>query len=291
MSAPGSVHPERGGAAGPVHPERSGAAGAAESKGAESKGRAPRPLSVVIIALDEERRIEACLASLSFADEIVVVDSGSKDRTLEIARRFTDRIVTLPWKGFGPTKQAAAALASHDLVLNVDCDERVTPELAAEIAALQAAPSLAAAYAVPRRTFLGEKEIRWCGWAPDLTVRLFDRTRANFGDALVHETVVAFPGGAVGRLSSPLLHYSFAGFADLIAKMNRYSDLAARQMLERGRRAGVLDALLRPAVTFLRTYVLKLGLLDGFEGLEIAVADAVTTFAKYAKLRELQRGR
>lgn len=248
---------------------------------------ARRPLSVVMIALDEERRIAACLESLSFADEIVVVDSGSKDRTVEIARRFTDRVVTLPWRGFGPTKQAAVALASHDLVLNVDCDERVTPALAEEIAALQAAPALAAAYAIPRRTFLGEAEIRWCGWSPDHTVRLFDRTRARFSDALVHETVEA--QGGVERCRSPLLHYSFAGFADLLTKLNRYSDLSARQLFERGRRAGFLDVTLRPVVSFLRTYVLRLGVLDGFEGLEIAVADAVTTFAKYAKLRELGR--
>jgi glycosyltransferase involved in cell wall biosynthesis len=255
---------------------------------APSPARALRPLSAVLIALDEERRIEACLESLSFADEIVVVDSGSRDRTVEIARRFTDRVVTLPWRGFGPQKQAAVGLASHDLVLNVDCDERVTPALAAEIEALRAAPALAAAYAVPRRTFLGDKEIRWCGWSPDLTVRLFDRTRAGFGDDLVHETVVA--RGEVGRLSAPLVHRSFAGFGDLLAKLNRYSDLAARQMHARGRRAGPLDAALRPPVTFLRTYLLRLGFLDGFEGLEIAVADAMTTFAKYAKLRELGRG-
>jgi glycosyltransferase involved in cell wall biosynthesis len=242
----------------------------------------------VVIARDEERQIAACLESLSFADEIVVVDSGSVDGTVETARRFTDRVVTRPWAGFGPQKRAAVALARHDLVLNVDCDERVTPELAAEIAAIQAAPTLEAAYSIPRRTFLGEKEIRWCGWAPDRTVRLFDRTRAGFTDSLVHETVVAH-GGPVLRCASPLLHHSFAGFRDLLTKLNRYSDLAARQLHERGRRAGALDLALRPAFSFLRTYVLRLGFLDGVEGLEIAVADAVTTFAKYVKLRELRR--
>lgn len=248
---------------------------------------ARRPLSAVIIAQDEEARIEACLRSLAFADEIVVVDSGSTDRTVEIARRYTDRVVSVPWRGFGPQKQAAVALAAHDLVLNVDCDEVVPPELAAELAALQSAPALAAAYALPRRTFLGDKEIRWCGWRPDHIVRLFDRTRAGFTADLVHERVVA--QGEVARCRHPLVHHSFRGFADLVAKLNRYSDLAARQMHARGRRAGALDAALRPLVTFARTYLLRLGILDGFEGLEIAVADAVTTFAKYAKLRELGR--
>ncbi|HET7824930.1 MAG TPA: glycosyltransferase family 2 protein [Anaeromyxobacter sp.] len=251
-------------------------------------GPAPtrRPISAVLIARNEEQRIGACLESLAFADEIVVVESGSTDRTVEVARRFTDRVVTLPWRGFGPQKQAAVALASHDLVLNVDCDERVPPALAREIGALQSAPTLAAAYAIPRRTFIGEKEIRFCGWSPDRIVRLFDRTRAGFTDDLVHETVVA--RGEVGTCREALLHHSFGGFGDLLAKLDRYSDLAARQMHERGRRPGALDAL-RPAFAFFRTYVLRLGFLDGFEGLEIAVADAMGTFAKYAKLRELWR--
>jgi glycosyltransferase involved in cell wall biosynthesis len=251
-------------------------------------GPAPtrRPISAVLIARNEEQRIAACLESLAFADEIVVVESGSTDRTVEVARRFTDRVVTLPWRGFGPQKQAAVALASHDLVLNVDCDERVPPALAREIGALQSAPALAAAYAIPRRTFIGEKEIRFCGWSPDRIVRLFDRTRAGFTDDLVHETVVA--RGEVGTCREALLHHSFRGFGDLLAKLDRYSDLAARQMHERGRRPGALDAF-RPAFAFFRTYLLRLGFLDGFEGLEIAVADAMGTFAKYAKLRELWR--
>lgn len=245
-----------------------------------------RPLSAVLIARDEEPRIAACLESLSFADEIVVVESGSTDRTVEVARRFTDRVVTLPWRGFGPQKQAAVALARHDLVLNVDCDERVPAALAQEIASLQGAPSLAAAYAIPRRTFLGDKEIRFCGWSPDRIVRLFDRTRAGFTDDLVHETVVA--RGEIGTCREALLHHSFRGFGDLVVKLNRYSELAARQMHEGGRRPSALDAL-RPAFAFVRTYLLRLGFLDGFEGLEIAVADALGTFAKYAKLRELSR--
>lgn len=248
---------------------------------------ARRPLSAVLIALNEERRIAACLESLSFADEIVVVDSGSTDRTLEIARRYTDRVETRPWHGFGPQKQAAVGLARNDLVLNVDCDERVTPELAREIASLLAAPRLEAAYSIPRRNFLGGKEIRWCGWAPDRIVRLFDRTRAGFTDAAVHETVVA--RGEVVPLRHPLLHLSFDGFADLVAKMNRYTDLGARDLHARGKRFRVADVTLRPAFAFLRTYLLRLGFLDGVEGFEVAAANAFSTFAKYAKLRDLER--
>lgn len=248
-----------------------------------------RPLSVVIIAKDEAGRIGECLQSVAWADEIVVVDSGSADDTCAIARRYTDKVFALDWRGFGPQKQAAVERAAHDWVLNVDCDERVTPELAGEIRGLLAQEPPFRAYSVPRRTFLGAKEIRHCGWYPDRTVRLFDRTTARFSDSLVHERVITT--SEVGRCEADLLHYSFAGLAPLIAKLNLYSDLSARQLHERGRRSSMLDLTLRPAFAFFKTYVLRAGFLDGVEGLTIAVSDAMLTFAKYAKLRELERAR
>jgi glycosyltransferase involved in cell wall biosynthesis len=248
----------------------------------------PRPLSAVLIALNEGRRIADCLDSLAFADEIVVVDSGSVDDTVEIAQVRGARIVQLPWKGFGPQKQAAVDAASHDLVLNLDCDERVTPGLAAEIAALRAAPDLPhAAWTLPRRTFLGDKEIRHCGWYPDRTVRLFDRRRARFSDDLVHERVVV--DGSTGELAAPMLHYSFQGLTDLLVKLNRYSDLSARQMADKGRRCGILDLLLRPPFAFFKTFVLRRGFLDGVEGFVVSCSTAMLSFAKYVKLRELTR--
>jgi glycosyltransferase involved in cell wall biosynthesis len=254
---------------------------------AHERGALKRPLSVVLIACNEAHRIAACLESLAFADEIVVVDSGSSDATKEIARRYTDKVFEIPWRGFGPQKQAAVELASHDLVLNVDCDERVTPELGREILALLAGQEILAAYQVPRRTFLGSKEIRHCGWYPDRTTRLFDRRRAHFGTELVHEGVVV--EGEIGRLREHLLHYSFVGLADLLVKMNRYTDLSARMMAEKGRVAGLFDFTLRPAVAFAKTFFLKRGFLDGVEGFEVSVANAMSTFAKYMKLRELNR--
>ena len=246
-----------------------------------------RPLSAVVIALNEERRIVPCLESLAFADEIVVVDSGSTDGTVAAARRFTDKVHAVAWKGFGPQKQAAVALAAHDAVLSVDCDERVTPELAAEIRAVLAGASMRPGYSVPRRTFLGNKEIRHCGWYPDRTVRLFDRSRARFSDDIVHERVVV--SGDTGALRNHMFHYSFDGFADILRKMDRYTDLSARKMLEEGRRCGLSDLAVRPGLAFLRTYLLRLGFLDGAEGLEIAAAAAMHVFAKYAKLRDLSR--
>ncbi|HAM32600.1 MAG TPA: LPS biosynthesis protein, partial [Deltaproteobacteria bacterium] len=193
-----------------------------------------RPVSAVVIAFNEERNIGACLESLGWADEIVVVDSGSSDETPEIARRYTDKVFKVPWKGFGPQKQAAVERASHDVVLNVDCDERVTPALAGEIERLLAGEDVAAAYTVPRRTFVGEKEIRHCGWYPDRTTRLFDRTKGRFTADLVHERVDV--SGETRPLRNHLLHHSFTGIGEILGKMNRYSDLSARQMFERGRK-------------------------------------------------------
>jgi glycosyltransferase involved in cell wall biosynthesis len=241
----------------------------------------------VIIALNEEKNIAACLESLSWADEIVVVDSGSADGTQEIARRYTDRVFDVPWAGFGPQKQAAVDRASHDVVFNIDCDERVTAELAEEISRVLSGPSLAAAYTVPRRTFLGGKEIRHCGWHPDRTTRLFDRRHARFSDDLVHERVEVVGQGR--ELRHPLLHYAFSGIGDIVAKLNRYGDLSARQMFERGRRCGIVDLTLRPAYAFLKTYLLRLGFLDGVEGLVISATTSWLVFLKYARLRELAR--
>jgi glycosyltransferase involved in cell wall biosynthesis len=248
---------------------------------------ARRPLSVAIIAKNEAARIGDCLASVAWADDIVVVDSGSTDATCDIARRYTQKVHSLPWRGFGAQKQAAVDLAAHDWVLSVDCDERITPELAAEIRQLLAAEAPLDAYSIPRRTFLGSREIRHCGWYPDRTVRLFDRRRARFSDSLVHEQVLA--SGPVGKCREHMLHYSFTGLEHLLEKMNRYTDLSARQMYEEGRRCSVFDLAARPLAAFVKTYVLRAGILDGVDGLTIAATSTLSTFAKYAKLRELER--
>ena len=256
----------------------------------ENQGlRKRRPVSAVVIALNEEHRIAPCLESLSWADEIVVVDSGSADATVELAKRYTDKVYTLPWKGFGPQKQAAVDLASNDAVLNVDCDERVTPELAGEIQAILSGDEMLPGYSVPRRTFLGGKEIRHCGWYPDRTVRLFDRRKARFSEDIVHERVVVSGGTAECR--NHILHYSFSGISDLLAKLERYGDLGARQMYERGRRWRLSDLMIRPAYALLKTYILKLGFLDGYEGWLISKTTAFLTFTKYAKLRDLEKNR
>jgi (heptosyl)LPS beta-1,4-glucosyltransferase len=243
------------------------------------------PLSVVVIAKNEAERLDACLQSVAWADEIVVVDSGSSDTTRDIARRYTDKVFDVPWRGFGPQKQAAVDLASNDWILNIDCDERVTPELVAEIRGILASDSSTGAYSVPRRTFLGTREIRHCGWYPDRTIRLFDRRRARFSDSLVHEQVVA--DGPVAHCRGDLLHYSFSGIGPLLTKLNQYSDLSARQMFEQGRSCTLFDLTVRPLAAFFKTYLLRLGFLDGMAGVEISTTTALLTFVKYVKLREL----
>lgn len=246
----------------------------------------PLPLSIVIISKNEAERIEACLASVTWADEIVVVDSGSTDGTQDIARRYTDKVFEVPWRGYGLQKRAAVELASHDMIFNIDCDEQMTKELAIEIRTLLESECLYTAYSVPRRTFIANKEIKHCGWNPDRVIRMFDRRRANFSDNQVHERVVVAPE-EVACCQGHLLHYSFRGMSDMLSKLNNYTDIAAREMYASGRRTSLAQVTVRPVWTFIRTYFFYCGFLDGYEGLEVALANSITVFYKYSKLREL----
>lgn len=250
------------------------------------KDKQRRLISAVLIAYNEAHRIEECLASLLWADEIVVIDSGSSDDTQAIARKYTDQVYDIPWRGFGPQKQAAVDHASHDMIFNIDCDERVGVELAEEILSLLKAEEIAAGYSVPRRTFVGCKEIRHCGWYPDRTVRLFDRTRARYSDDLVHERVVV--SGTVAECRGHLLHYSFSGIDDMLKKMRRYTDIAARQLYRKGRRCRLTDLTFRPLFAFFKTFFLRSGFLDGVAGLTVAASNAMSVFVKYVRLRELE---
>ena len=246
-----------------------------------------RPISAVLIALNEEERIEECLASLGWTDEIIVVDSGSSDRTKEIVLCYTDKVYDIPWRGFGPQKQAAVDLASNDMIFVIDCDERVTPALAAEILSILGKDESCAGYFIPRRTFLGSREIRHCGWYPDRTIRLFDRRRGKFSADPVHERVLV--EGEVGQCRSDLLHYSFFGIDDMLAKTSRYTNIAARQLFEKGRRCRLRDLTLRPLLTFFKTFLLRAGFLDGVAGFTVAAVNAISVFIKYLKLRELEK--
>jgi glycosyltransferase involved in cell wall biosynthesis len=246
----------------------------------------PLPLSLVIITRDAANELADCLASVAFAAETIVVDSGSTDDTAAVAARFHARVVEHPWEGFGPQKNFAVNAATHDWVLCLDADERLTPELAAAIAALFAtgAPD-AAAYAFARRNrFLG----RWLAHGegyPDWNVRLFDRRRARWSADVVHERVAA--DGLTLRLRGDLLHMSAESIDSYVAKQNRYTTLQAQAMFARGESASLAQLMLSPLARFLRFYIVRLGFLDGAAGFAHIAIGAFGSFLKYAKLRAL----
>jgi len=247
----------------------------------------PLPLSLVIITRDAARELADCLASVAFAAETIVVDSGSRDDTAALAVRLGARVIEHAWEGFGPQKNFAVAQAGHDWVLCLDADERVTPDLAAAIRAQFAkGPPAAAAYAIARRNrFLG----RWLAHGegyPDWNIRLFDRRRARWSNDLVHEKVAA--DGPVGKLRGDLLHASAESIDAYIAKQNRYTTMQAAAMHARGERASAAQLALSPAARFVRFYVLRLGFLDGAAGFAHIAIGAFASFLKYAKLRALQ---
>lgn len=241
-------------------------------------------LSVVIITLNEERNIERCLQSVAWADEIVVVDSGSTDATLDICGRFGCKIVRTPWLGFGRTKQAAVDAASFDWIFSIDADEQVTPELAQRLLAIAASPAEFQGYRINRRSFYLGKLIRHSGWTHDYPLRFFNRQFGRFNDKPVHEGIEL--RGKVGEIEQVLLHYTFPTLASHIAKIERYAALGALEKVEKGRTSSVGRAVLRGAMEFLRIYFLKAGFLDGSHGMILAVNSAFAAYMKYLMLWE-----
>jgi glycosyltransferase involved in cell wall biosynthesis len=246
-------------------------------------------LSVIVIAKDEEASIGRTLGSVAFADEIVVVDSGSGDRTADIAREQGAKVtVTADWPGFGPQKNRALDLATGDWVLSLDADEWLTEASAAEIrSAIASAKPEVVAYRLPRRSSFCGRFMRHSGWWPDHVVRLFRRDRGRFSADIVHERLVV--DGAVATLNEPILHETFVDLEDLVDKMNRYSTASAAQLEREGKTAGLGQAIARALWAFFRTYVLRAGFLDGREGFMLAFATAEGTYYRYAKLMRLPR--
>jgi glycosyltransferase involved in cell wall biosynthesis len=243
-------------------------------------------LTVTIVTLDEAAHIAAAIESVSFADEVIVVDAGSRDETTAIARSKGARVTSREWTGWVDQKNFAASLASHDWIFSLDADERVTPALAAEIRALLSCEPPLRGYRVPRVTFHLGRWIRTTDFYPDYQTRLYDRRAARWQGGYVHESVTV--DGIVGRLANELQHHSYRDLRDHLDRINKYSSLAARQMHEAGRRAGPLDLLLHPPAAFLRNYVLRRGFLDGTAGLTLSAVNAYSVFLKFAKLWELQ---
>ena len=239
-------------------------------------------LSVIIITRDEADNIRACLESVSWANEIIVVDSGSTDDTVAICKELGAQVYTHDWPGFGVQKNRALGYASGDWVLSLDADERVTPELRAEIETALGVEYPPDAYLIPRLSSYCGRFMRHSGWYPDLVARLFRRGRAHFSDDLVHERLVV--GGISGELRNPLLHYAFDDLDEVLHKVNQYSSAGARMQQQRGRRATLTGAVLRGIWSFFRTYVLRAGFLDGREGFILAVSNAEGTYYRYVKL-------
>jgi glycosyltransferase involved in cell wall biosynthesis len=243
-------------------------------------------ISAAIITRKAAADLDRCLASLSFADEIVVLDQGSDDGTAEICARHGAALHQTEWLGFGPTKQKAVDLCRNRWVLSIDSDEQVTPELEAAIAALPAEPAQGA-FAVNRLSrFLG-RWIRHCGWHPEYVTRLFDRQAAHFNDKAVHESVIV--KGEVGRLDGLLLHYTYETMEQYIAKLNRYTTLAAEELHAAGRTAGLAGAVFRAQVAFWRMWLVKGGLLDGWPGTVLCLASGFSVLSKYTKLWRMGR--
>ena len=243
-----------------------------------------RPLTVIVPTLNEEEMLPACLESVRFADEILVVDSFSTDRTGAIARAAGARFLQNRFIDFSAQKNWAIERAAHEWILQVDADERVTPALRAGIEAILVAGPDRAAYRMPRRNYFLGRPMRHTGWGRDAVVRLFRRTARFEGE--VHEELRV--DGPIGELEGALDHHSFRSFAQYWSKMLSYSALGAARLRREGRRAGPAQVALHPLAYFLKMYVLRLGFLDGMHGLVLSLLGATTVYFKYARLWELQ---
>lgn len=241
-------------------------------------------VSAILITRNEEVNIGECLASLAFAREIVVVDSGSEDATARIAEAAGARVVhTTDWPGFGAQKNRALAEASQPWVLSIDADERVTPELREEILrVVNAQGRQPDAWDMPRHSSYCGQFMNHSGWYPDRVLRLFRRGTARFSDDVVHERVL--PTGPIGHLRNHLLHISYRDLETVLEKLNRYSTAGAEKLLQNGRRGSLGSAILHGLWAFLRTYVLQRGFLDGRLGFVLAVSVAEGTYYRYLKL-------
>jgi glycosyltransferase involved in cell wall biosynthesis len=241
-------------------------------------------ISTIIITKNEQRTIRRCLASVtSFSKEIIVVDSGSTDSTVEIAKEFTDNIFTHPWSGYTPQKQFAISKASNNWIFWIDADEEVPAELQKEIAICSFDKN---GYAVPRLVYYLGKWIRHCGWYPDYVVRLFDKRCGTFTNSMVHESVTI--NGTTDHFKSPLHHYSYRSLSHHCEKMNSFTSLHAEQFKNKRSGTGILSLFLKPIFYFFKSYVIRKGFLDGIPGLAVCMMGSFYTFLKYMKRWELQ---
>ncbi len=244
-------------------------------------------VSAIVVCYNEEDRIEDCLESLRWCDEIVVVDAFSTDRTPEICRRYTEHVIQRRWAGYRDQKAYAHSQTTKDWVLLVDSDERVTPRLRDEILhAVTGDKGQFAGYSIPRLMHYLERWWWRGGWYPDYDVRLFRREKATWGGSDPHEKILV--DGELRRLQNPLHHFSYRNIEDHLRRINRFTSISSHELRKDGVRWRLSDALLRPVGRFIRSYILKRGFMDGFAGFYVAISAAVYVFLKYAKLWELE---
>ena len=242
-------------------------------------------VSAVLITRNEQENIEDAIRSVSWACEVVVVDAFSSDATVQICRRSGARVVQREWKGYVEQKNFAVSQASLDWVLSLDADERVSDALRDEVLQLQEKGF--GGYRIPRRTFFLNQWIQRTSWSPDYQLRLFDRRRGRWHGGRLHESVRV--EGRVGRLHSLLLHYSYRSVSDFLLRLDQYSQLAAQDCYERGRRTRSCHLLIGPLAAFFKSYVLKRGFRDGLAGLAVSGLGGASIFFRYLKLLELER--
>jgi glycosyltransferase involved in cell wall biosynthesis len=244
-------------------------------------------ISAIVIVYNEEKNIHRCLESLSWVDEIVVVDSFSQDRTKEIASFFTDKIFDVKWEGFGKKKEFAREKASHDWVLSIDADEVIPERLKKEIQSIIVKNKTSDGYYIPRYSnFLG-KWIKHSGWYPDYVLRLFKKNKAVFDQSLVHEKLIL--KGKAGFLKNHLLHYTDPDIPCYLAKMDKYTTLGAEKLFQEGKSTSIFDLSIRPPAIFFKMFLLKGGFLDGWHGFILACFSSFHVFVKYAKLWHIKR--
>ena len=243
-------------------------------------------ISATLITLNEAQNIERAIRSLSAADEIVVVDSGSTDGTVEIAQKAGARVIRHDWEGYSAQKNFAAREAQHDWILSLDADEELNADAQAAIREWKLQEASAAGYRLARRAQYLGRWILHSGWYPDFKLRLYDRLRGEWKGAYVHESLIV--SGPIENLRGEILHYSYDSFEDHLKRIESYTDLAAREMFERGRRPGFAAQLFVPPWTFLQSYFLRLGILDGHQGYLIAKMAARYVRRKYQKCAALE---
>jgi glycosyltransferase involved in cell wall biosynthesis len=238
-------------------------------------------ISVTIITKNEEKNIGRCLESLEWADEIVVVDTDSEDRTVEICKQYTDQVFNETWHGYGKQKNICAAKSQYRWILNIDSDEVVTPESAEEIQKVLEEGPQYPVYHLPRKNYFGDRWVRFGGWYPDRILRLYDKEKVAFSETQVHERLE--PDNNAGSLRKALMHYSYADREDYIERQDRYSTLYAQEKRADGFRANWTHLYLRPLFSFFKNYFLKQGFRCGYLGLFLAKSAACYTYQKYAK--------